>query len=156
MFKKYEALRDKLDPHGSLADLTIVTRSGVADPGLTTCRMRERMTQETVGILTIERQHGEYAQPTLRIIDMATPRRSAVARSVYFSAWFEMLLLAHDEERILMSKDCGNTHEEVAAWQWLAEGGVADVIEPFQPLMVGQGAIYYSGAALALPPSISA
>jgi hypothetical protein len=117
--------------------------------------MRDRTTQETLGILTIDRQQGEYTQPTLQIVDIATARRATVARSVYFSAWFEMLLLAHAEERVLASKDCGNTHDEVAAWQWLAEGGVAEVIEPFRPLLIGHGALYYSGTALALPPSLS-
>lgn len=155
MFTNHETLRGQLDPHNTLLGITITTRSGAAEEGLTLCTIRNTVNRRALGMLEIERQHGEYALPTLRINDIDTSHAPTSLRpAIYFSAWFEMLLLAHTEERSLVSKDTGNTHEEVAAWQWLASRDAAEIVEPFRPLIVGAGAVYYSGTALALPPSL--
>ena len=112
------------------------------------------MTRRVAGMLMIDRQQGEYALPSMRLADIDVSR-SGRQRDTYFAVWFEMLRLAHNEDRILMSKDTGNTAEEVAAWQWLAQADVVTVVEGFELLPVlGKGAVYYSGTVLALPPSL--
>ncbi len=152
MSNKAPSLRERLDPHDSLAELIITTRCEVLDPGMTACTMRDMATERVVGMVYASRYgtQSDMATFTISEIDVA---RGVDRRSVYFAAWLEMLALAHSEGRALVSKPNCSTHEEMAAWSWLEDAGEADIVVPFTPVQIlGRQTVYYSGAALAMPP----